>query len=446
MGGFLWTIVFMLGRRIVVLILLVVHPDRFVVFGGFVGLGMIVALVFASVVSTVGPAVALEDGRVGLLYLSDPVRAPALGFLETDPLFSITLVAASLRGFGGWELPDVQRAVRLYMPRNYEEFVSDYDVAALDNANVLAVPSRQIQMIARGVAEGRKGLLMTGGWESVGCCNNPPWGPTSIGSLLPTIDVEGVWVEHGRVIIDEKEHEFISSLTWSRSAGWMKMFHHNLVGVKEGAQVLAHTEDNAVGPGTPSHPTNPIHPLFVTWELPVGARVFACTGEIVAMAPFLGWEGWRYYGDFAANLMLYLSERPVPQDVELVHLVRKKMFDAQTRRTLLLSLLEFIETFGANTREIMLQVDAIDEVVASAIPIYLDLRFEEVLGTYGVVEEMSAEIEADAVRLKNSALLWIYLVEWLAVSSTLMITGVVLWSIMVRRRLYKEVHITKFTA
>lgn len=378
----------------------------------------------------------LEDGRVGLLYVSDPIRVPIVKFLRTDPLFSINLVAASLRGFGGWELPDVQRAVRLYMPRNYDALLSNFDVIVLDNANVFAVPSVQIEMLARGVREGRKGFLMTGGWESFGGNNNPAWGPTAIGDLLPTVDIEGTWVERGRVVIDSEDNEFMSSLPWEKKSEWMYEFHHNLVEVKEGARQLAHTEENLFGPAE--------HPLFVTWEMPVGATVFACTGEISMMSPFFGFLGWRYYGDFGANLGLYLAERPVPQDVELVHLVRETMFEAQTRSGLLLSLLEFIENFGANTQDVMEMMDEIDEVIASARPLYLDLRFEEVLEVYDEVQDMFTEVEAEALRLKNRALLWIFVVEWLAVSGTAMVAGVLLWTIMVRRRLYKEVRVTKF--
>jgi hypothetical protein len=33
--------------------------------------------------------------------------------------------------------------------------------------------------------------------------------------------------------------------------------------------------------------------------------------------------------------------------------------------------------------------------------------------------------------------------EWLVISGTSMITGFVLWTLMVRRRLYREVQVTK---
>ncbi len=403
--------------------------SKLLVLGGFVNLLLLTCLVTA-----------LEDGRVGVLYISDPIRVPAVDYLRTDPLFSITLVAASYRGFGGWEIADVQRAVRLYMPRNYEDLLSKYDAVTLDNANVFAVGDRYIEMIARAAREGDRGLLMTGGWESYGGYHNPAWGVTAVGEILPTTDVEGAWVEQGRMVADDLQNEFMSSLPWERRDGW-RLFPHNLVTVKAGGRLLAYTEDNLwVGPQE--------HPLFVTWELPAGTRVFACTGELGSMHPRLdpGGMAWEYFLDLSANLLFYVSKRPVPQDVDLVHLLRETMFNVRALANMLLSYVEFVENFGANTQGIMSMIDETDELLASAMPMYLELRFEDVLEVYQDARALFTGIESEAIKLKNRVLLWVYVVEWLVVSGTMILTGGLLWSIMVRRRLYKEVRVTKFLA
>jgi hypothetical protein len=51
---------------------------------------------------------------------------------------------------------------------------------------------------------------------------------------------------------------------------------------------------------------------------------------------------------------------------------------------------------------------------------------------------------AKVMQMKDQAMLWIYLIEWTVVTATFAIGGVVLWSLMVRRRLYREVGETKF--
>jgi len=51
--------------------------------------------------------------------------------------------------------------------------------------------------------------------------------------------------------------------------------------------------------------------------------------------------------------------------------------------------------------------------------------------------------QGEAVRVKDAALAWIYLLEWLTVTATLMVTGSILWTLMVRRRLYREAWSTR---
>jgi len=388
---------------------------------------------------------ALEDRRIGVVYISDPIRSPAFTFMRAEPIFSLTFVAASLRGFGGWELDDVHRAIRLYFPRTYQDLTTQFDVVVLDNANQMVVTAQQIELLARGVREAGMGLLMTGGWESFGGTGSaqPTWGPTAIGNLLPVQCVDGTWVESGRLVIDVADHEFVHSIPWDRKGPFMQSFHHNLVTVREGGQLLAHTDRNQYQVGGD-------HPLFITWEVD-GARVFACTGEIVQMASIFSYGGtnydiWEYYGDFISNMMIYLDKRSVPQDVDLVHAVRSAAFQANTRISLLLSLVEFVESFGANAQRVMRSVDEVKGAIAEAEDAYLDLNFEDVLDTYERVGTMLDDTERQAVELKNRALLWVYLIEWLAVTGTALLAGFILWTTMVRRTLYKETRVTRIMA
>ena len=383
-------------------------------------------------------AMAIEDGRIGVIYICHPVDTPGFDFMRTEPIFSLTFVAATY-GWGGWDMYDIQRAIRLYMPRTYQELVTKYDVIMLDNANRGNIPARQVEFMARAAGEGEVGLLMGGGWESFGGSGpaHPPWGETTLGGLLPTEDVVGTWAESGRLVILDWDHEYISSIPWDQRSAFMERWHHNVVRVRQGAQLLANVDRNTLPfPGE-------THPLFITWELPQGARVFACTGNLLFIAG-VSPIPWEYYGDAFSNLAIYLDGRPVPQDVELVHSVRTMSFQIKTRGSMLLSLLEFTESFGASTREIMEELDLVNEEMSSVKEAYIDLRFEDVLGVYQEVEEVLKSLEEEAVVLKKRALLWVYVIEWLAVSGTGLLAGFIIWSVMVRRRLYREVGDTRF--
>ncbi len=47
-------------------------------------------------------------------------------------------------------------------------------------------------------------------------------------------------------------------------------------------------------------------------------------------------------------------------------------------------------------------------------------------------------------REKRKALMWVYVIEWLVSSSALFISEFVLWTLIIRRRLYRAVRTTKF--
>ncbi len=370
--------------------------------------------------------------------------------MRSDPLFSISFVQATLRDWAGWgptqqatSEPQVYRMVRLYMPRSHSDLTERFDVIVLANANREAVGPRYIEMLARGVRQSGIGLFMAGGWETFGgAFGRPPWGDTAVGALLPTEDVQDTWVQSQSgllyglfLVIDQWDNELISSIPWKREkAYFMNDFEHNLVKAKQGANMLAHVESA----------TFKDHPAMVTWKLDNSGRVFAYTGDIYyfcRLRPF-----WTYYIDFGSNLMIYLDNRPVPQDIDLVHSLRTKMLEVSIRKTLLMSLLEFCDSFGANTGVITSKMDELDDMASGARSLYLQLQFQETLDTYSQIGELFGGLEQEAMKLKDRTLLWVYVIEWLAVTATCMVCGFLLWSMMVRRMLYREIRTTRLTA
>jgi hypothetical protein len=182
--------------------------------------------------------------------------------------------------------------------------------------------------------------------------------------------------------------------------------------------------------------------MMVTWRLEGGPRTFSCASEWLWQIFVADW--WRYQYDAASNLMIYVDDRPVPQDLALVQATRSKILEFATRRSLLLSLLAFCESFGANTQGAMVELREVDRVAAQAIPHYLEQSFEEALETYEEASEMIQDLEGEIMRLKRSALVWLYTIEWLMITATALVCGVILWSLMVRRALYRQVRYTRF--
>jgi len=74
---------------------------------------------------------------------------------------------------------------------------------------------------------------------------------------------------------------------------------------------------------------------------------------------------------------------------------------------------------------------------------YLDQEYDGAITILGSTSSAMALITSDAVRLKNEALFWVFLSEWLVVTATFSLTGVSVWSLMVRRRLYRPASTTR---
>ncbi len=398
------------------------------------------SIVLTSVLILASPLVlpmspALPDGRIGVLYIGCVARSEPFQRMRLDPLFSIEFVPATYRDWvkaAGLTIAEEQRMIRIYMPRTTERLVDRIDVVILANANRDAIGARNIDLLYRGFQQTDLGLFMSGGGESFGGNGMPPWDDTSIGSLLPVEGVPNTWPQLGRLVIDRPNHELISSIPWdSRTLEYPDRWDHNIVTVKDGANKLAHL---LWGEGVE-------HPLIITWDLEERNRIFTLTSEICR----LSWYGtpWEYDYDFGANIMIYLDRRPVPQETEIVHRARSEILEIAGRKSYVMDILEFSESFGANTEKIRSQFGEVDEVISRANEQYIDLRYQRMLETNELIGSMLDELQKEALELKNRALMWVYLIEWTAVTATAMVCGFVLWTLMVRRKLYRQVKSTK---
>jgi hypothetical protein len=113
---------------------------------------------------------------------------------------------------------------------------------------------------------------------------------------------------------------------------------------------------------------------------------------------------------------------------------------------MIISLVDFIETFGANSADTLQAVKKVDETRRVADQLYLDQDFDGALEEVDRALELMEGAEDIAEKSKANALLWVYVSEWLIVTATSLICGFVVWSLMVRRRLYREVASTRLSS
>ena len=372
------------------------------------------------------------SGRLRVLFIgaAETPNMPAGPFrsLLIDPFFDVTPVRAFSQASIGYPDDVIAKAVRACMPRTYQELVEKYDMVYFFYANRGPFRTQFAGWISDAVKEEGMGLVFSGHGEWA-----YDWTVTEIGDLLPveTLSAQCTYVPTWIQIVKE-DHPLTSSLPWSSIGQYGVMAGHGFHTVKEGTDLLA----NLVAPlGERS-------PFLVCWECGEGRSIAMMTRFTTLENPFLDWE---FFPDLCTNLHLHAAQRELPPDIAIVHSIRRALHQYNIWKGMLISTTEFISKMGGNTEPLERVMTQTESKRVEVEQNYLTHDFQTSLQ---LAEECVQDLEqADglAASIVNQALLWIYLIEWTTLTSTILVAGAVLWSLMVKRQLYQEVSTTKLT-
>jgi len=372
-----------------------------------------------------------STGKVRLLFIGNYVGAdtPAR-VLEHEPLLQVRGVPATLAWY---QEKFIRKFMRIYMPRTYEDLSTRNDVIIFSDAGVGFFEAKHFTWFKDAVLNDGLGLAMIGGVESFGAePGRPPWIGTKVAEILP---VEGIYQSFngatGSVEIVDPQDEFIASLPWDTLVPPLNTFlRFNDLILKDGAHLLA-----VLKVGKQSYP------FLATWTQ--GA------GQTLAMGA--GWhpEGgvyfmkWEYYGDYASNLVLYVAGVTVPSEHELRHVYKVQVTEYRGAKALLMATLEFVEKFNADTRSLVSDLGRNNDRSNEAERLYVEQDFQRATSLMEEAIERLEELTEKSLKLRDRALLWVYIIEYLVVTATCLITGTVVYTLMVKRRLYREVYFTR---
>lgn len=371
------------------------------------------------------PARDPNTGLIRIMYVGDCFsygRTP-FNYYKEEPAFSIS-------GVPNDYLASPQRAMRQYVPRTYQDGVDRYDTILLSDAQVALFGVELQSWFRQGVIEAGQGLLMIGGYHSFGGYpGRNPWSGSSVEEVLPVTCLDGMTLSTYLFLVPVDEgNPFCTSLPWKEAKPFLGM---NMVQMRESAKEVMSAKGYS-------------WPLLVYWEVGRGSGI-AHTPDLTP-----GWGEqftmWEYYPDYVCNLIYLLARLGIPQDPDLMHVIRTVLHNYHQQRAVLISLTEFVERFGANSVPIQEGLVRIQEMKEEADSLYLAQDYAGVLPKMDEVSLAVERLEQEALRLKDRALIWIFVVEWFAVTGTLMVSGYALWSLMVRRRLYREVRVTRLQA
>ena len=327
----------------------------------------------------------------------------------------------------------VQRNLRLYMPRNQQELREKYDVVVEDGMFATDMPPRFIRWLIDEMKTSGIGFLMADDSSSFATSGtHPSWYLTPIGDILPVNDKPGLYgpPEQFRCLPQIPGHPLTRDLPWNQV--WISS--SNKPWPKHGSTVVALM--------SPTVPVNEGKPYMCYWKI----------GKGISFAYVHKWhinEGtfysWPYHEDVLVHLIYFTAQEPIPEDVLLEHRLRDQFDRVYQQRLYLLSFLDFADKFGANMREVEVGLaessKLYDEARQSFIHADMDICQTQLSSLSGRYEELTHL----GFKLWNRAIFWVHIVEWLTVSGTSMLAGGILWLLMVRRKLYKEVTLTRIS-
>lgn len=377
----------------------------------------------------------------------DSTQSPIPNWLSADPAFEVSLVPTRMYDVEAITPNEARRMLRLYFPRT-DKAMASYDLVIFSGGDVRYFLPEKIAMIVRAVHSGAAAVADMGGMSVP---LHPDWIASGIWEVFPNdvMAVKALW--DSGLPTEQPFHIVVNrDLTSNPLLPFLALGIERLVGGRArticpqpGSTVYAWTEAESLSGWTMGY-------------RPAAAVIWSYgRGRGLALEAYFGHSWWssyvdptqnQYGQDILINYLLDAAGRPYATDIELIHAVRQSFADFQNRISFLRELFDFVEMFGAKTDSLLEDLEGAESTFASSHAMYLEGDFEGALGASDRAYSQLVETGEKAMRLKDRALQWIYLIEWLAVAGTLMVGGLALDQLMIRRRLYRRPSTTRLGA
>lgn len=368
-----------------------------------------------------------ESGRVRVLYCGDTTRASYA--MLVDPVILPTFVPSACLTKG----EELNRFMRLYMSRTYDQFIAQYDLVNLGDQQVDHFPPKYLNWFADGVVEQGMGLTMTGGIGGFGgelSMGISSWEPTPVGEVLPATNMQTktLWRSYKLAVL-APDHPTMKPLPWKT----VPLLHGlGMVETRQGATTLAQAD------------LPEAYPVMIWWDVGNG-RSYGFTSCLGG-----GWGydfiKWEYYMDYVDGYLYFTAGLDVPQDLTLVHGIRSNLKQYKVSKAMMFSLLDFVDKMGANTGGLEQEISGVDSTIANAEAAYIHQDYEDSLAMTKEALVSLDVLDRKAMELKDRTMLWTYIIEWFSVGGVSGLVGWLVYELMIRRRLYREVESTRLGA
>ena len=324
------------------------------------------------------------------------------------------------------------RQLRLYLPRTIDILRQNFDVIVEDGMDASHLRPEFHEWMPVVIEEDGLGFLMADDSSSFATSGrHTSWYLYPIGDILPVSDIAQILREqHGYRIVPtpgNEDHPLMRDIPWNE----VKIWAHNRPDPKPGSIILAEMSREIQW--------NVDKPVFVYWDIENG-RSIAYVHKWASTPEFYRWK-WGI--DVLSHVIYFAARVEIPEDLELVHQLRTLFNNYHFKKSYLISTMDFADKFGANLADIDVDLIEITENKKEADRMYIVQDLVESKQTMvSIISDMDT-LTMRVLEAKDRALFWIFMIEWLAVTGTSMFAGFMVWTLMVRRRLYREVKVTR---
>ncbi|MBU7004203.1 MAG: hypothetical protein HXS50_01455 [Theionarchaea archaeon] len=375
--------------------------------------------------------------KINVLMIGMVIGGYPRVYFDQDPMVTYTAVPCRDGMF-----PDLQTAmkfIRLYFPRKYEEMQA-YDLILLQSPSFEQLPDKNELWMYDRIREGAGGFN-DGSVFSIVTQIHTSWAISVTQEAFPN-DAPAVVARGGggeslgeiyTVDINEEYPDPVLTPFKPYGVESVPTVTSRFVIPREGSGILGYQVGNFPGYRNV--------PWLIAWDYEEG-RTMTCGGFLFASGIFHVRDN-EYGPDITMNIVLYLTKRDLIEDVDVYHSLKKDFRAYMDSVSYLISLSNFIDKLGVTTERIDDEIISLEEIWESASELYLEQDF---LGCREKLDEgfaMFESAESIAIEVKDAAMMWIYFVEWLATVGTLFISGFVLWTLMIRRKLYREIETSR---
>lgn len=383
---------------------------------------ILVLLAFPLIDAGTGP-----EGTVRAICLGDVIDQYG-GFnsfvvMRTDPAIETTLIPSR----PDYCTPNVaRRNMRIYMPRTYDLLIQNFEVIVTSDMDRSVFDSRWIRWLSDSVTDSGCGILWLGAIVQFGLATID-WRGTTLAEILPSGPVDVYTLDGSfRVVIEREDEVLMEVLPWERAP---PLANINTQVPKEGSQLWA----------TINHPQR--YPLMTYWEIGQGAALCFASKFPNGVRPWT--RDWDHFAQAVIYLVYRTTDKDLPGDPLLHRNLLTSFQDYEQMNSMVISLFSFIEMFGGRADALYERLDEIVAEKGRAEEIYMEGGFEDCWNIMAQIKVEQFSVMKASLEARDSALLWVHITEWCAITGTSILGGILVWALMVRRRLYRDVEVTR---